>query len=227
MITSNAILSRLSRDDLKLLKPHLEAVQLASGKRLERRNGKIEHVYFIERGFASVIAEADKRNVEVGLIGREGVAGLACVTGAENSPFETLVQLDGEALCMASASLRGCVRQSGALLEGLLRYTHLLLVQIASTAIANARGKVEERLARWLLMAHDRIDGDELALTHERLALMLGVRRPGVTEALKLLESKGLITTDRRAIIINDREGLKNNSLAYGAPEAEYRRLFG
>ena len=109
----------------------------------------------------------------------------------------------------------------------LLQFAHAFIVQAAYTALANARSKLEERLARWLLMAHDRADGDEIPLTHEILALMLGVRRPGVTLALSILVRQGLIRTSRGFIFITDRRGLeKSSNGAYGVPEAEFHRLF-
>jgi CRP-like cAMP-binding protein len=226
-MSTNGILSRLSRPDFQRIEPHLERVRLPLGRRLERPGRRIEHIYFPLRGIASVVADgADARGIEVGLIGREGMTGLAVVMDSDRSPYETFVQLEGEALCMSAANLRRRLEESISLRSSLLRYGHSFVVQLASTALANGRGKIEQRLARWLLMAHDRIDGDELALTHELLALMLGVRRPGVSDALKLLENRGLIQTDRRAIIISDREGLKKISRGYGAPEAEYQRLF-
>jgi CRP-like cAMP-binding protein len=226
-MSTNGILSRLSQPDMERIEPHLERVRLPLGKRLERPGRVIEHIYFPLRGIASVVANgSEQRGIEVGLIGREGMTGLAVVMDSDRSPYETFVQLEGEALCMKATHLRRRLDDSLTLRSSLLRYGHSFIVQLASTALANGRGKIEQRLARWLLMAHDRIDGDEISLTHELLALMLGVRRPGVSSALKLLENKGLIQTDRRAIVIADREGLKKISRGYGAPEAEYRRLF-
>lgn len=112
--------------------------------------------------------------------------------------------------------------------ERFLLYAHAFLLQTGYTAMANGRAKIEERLARWLLMAHDRIDGDTLTLTHEFLSVMLGVRRPGVTHALNLLERVGLIHATRGIITVIDREGLEENSNgAYGTPESEFNRLFG
>jgi CRP-like cAMP-binding protein len=108
----------------------------------------------------------------------------------------------------------------------LLRYVHAFTVQTAHTAISNARAMIDERLSRWILMAHDRIDGNTLALTHEFLALMLGVRRPGVTEALQSLSNQGLIETHRGEIVILDRQGIERKAgKFYGVPEAEYHRL--
>jgi CRP-like cAMP-binding protein len=225
---TNRILSRLSPEDFRLLQPHLEPTKLPLGKALERRNRTIEHVYFIEHGLASVVADGTKgRTIEVGVIGWEGMTGLAVVLGTDRSPNETYMQLAGDALCMAAVNLRLRMQESASLHRTFMNYGHVFLIQAGQTALANGRGTIEERLARWLLMAHDRMDGDELPLTHEFLATMLGVRRPGVTVALKRLEKRGFIQTNRRAIEVIDREGLKKSSNgAYGVAEAEYRRIF-
>jgi CRP-like cAMP-binding protein len=224
----NRILSRLPPDELGLLQPHLEAVDLPVRKPLENRNEAIEHVYFIEHGFASVVANGTGRSIEVGLIGREGLTGLAVIMGSDRSPHDTYMQVAGDGQRLPSAKLRRATAESPALHHSLLRYGHAFMVQTAQTALANGRSKVEQRLARWLLMANDRLDGDEVPLTHEFLSVMLGVRRPGVTVALNLLEKAGLIQTRRRAIAILDRTGLRKTSNgAYGAAEAEFKRLLG
>ena len=119
------------------------------------------------------------------------------------------------------------MEQSATLQDVLLRYAHVFAVQSGYTALANAHGKLEERLARWLLMAQDRVGDDELLLTHEFLSLMLGVRRAGVTVALQRFERSGLIVANRGSVTIKDRDGLEENANGlYGAPEAEYERLF-
>jgi CRP-like cAMP-binding protein len=224
----NRILSRLSQEEFGLLRPYLEAVELPVRKQLESRNKPIEAVYFIEHGFASVVANGTGRSIEVGIIGREGMTGLPVIMGTDRSPHETYMQVGGDGQRMSSAKLSQAVDESPALHRHLLRYGHAFVVQTAQTALANGRSKIEERLARWLLMANDRLDGDEVPLTHEFLSVMLGVRRPGVTVALDLLEKEGLIQAKRRAIAIVDRTGLRKISNgAYGAPEAEFKRLFG
>jgi CRP-like cAMP-binding protein len=224
----NKILARLSPSDLRLLEPNLMIVDLPFRKALEARNRRIEYVYFIHAGFASVVAGSQNlHNTEVGMIGVEGLTGLPVVLGTDRSPHETYIQLAGYGSRIAAAHLRTAMDESATLRRALLRYAHSFLTQVTYTALSNGRSKLEERLARWLLMAHDRSTGDELILTHELLALMLGVRRPGVTTALSLLEDKGLINPRRGAISISDREGLKLAANgAYGAPEAEFQRLF-
>ncbi len=226
--TPNRILSRLSPEDFGLLEPLLTGVDLPLRMQLEAPNHPIEHAYFIERGFASVVANGGgDHGLEVGLIGREGVTGVALVMGTDRSPNATYIQSAGSGRRISSTDLTWTLEQSPTLRRSVLHFGHTFLVQTAYTAVANSRSKIEARLARWLLMAQDRIDGDELALTHEFLAIMLGVRRPGVTVALNFLEKQGLVRAQRGAISIIDRKGLEVAANdAYGAPEAELRRLF-
>ncbi|MGP0090306.1 MAG: Crp/Fnr family transcriptional regulator [Xanthobacteraceae bacterium] len=153
---------------------------------------------------------------------------MAVIMGTDRSPNETFMQGAGAGQRITADKLRQGMEQSGTLRRALLHYGHTFVIQAMHTAMANGRGRIQERLARWLLMAGDRIDGDELPLTHEFLATMLGVRRPGVTVALSRLEEDGLIQAHRGVISILDRKGLEQNSKgAYGAPEAEFQRLFG
>jgi CRP-like cAMP-binding protein len=134
---------------------------------------------------------------EVALVGWEGMTGASFLSGAGRSPNETFMQIEGAAHCITMVELRNAMKDSASLSSTLHRYAHFLAVQMAHTALANAQGKIEERLARWLLMAQDRTRGDILHITHEFLALMLGVRRAGVTAALHLLEEKALIEMNR------------------------------
>jgi CRP-like cAMP-binding protein len=225
---ANRILSRLSAEDFALLDQHLTAADLTLRKQLELSRRPIEYAYFPESGIVSVVTNGDnKRSIEVGLIGRDGMTGLAVVLATDRSPHRTYVQVAGHGWRIRADDLREAIRNSVTLHKRLLQYAHALLVQTSYTAIANGRSKIEERLARWLLMAHDRVDGDTITLTHEFLSVMLGVRPPGVAHALNLLEQTGLIDANRGVITIVDREGLEESSNgAYGAPEAEFNRLF-
>jgi CRP-like cAMP-binding protein len=225
----NRILAGISRADLALVQPYLEPVALALRQRLEAANRKIRNAYFIERGIASVVAlsKGDRRQTEVGLVGQDGMTGLAAILGADRSPHETLVQVEGEGQCIAAHDLRRAMSESASLASCLMRYAHVFSIQVGQTALANARGRVEERLARWLLMAHDRIDGDNLVLTHEFLAVTLGVRRSGVTSALQRLAAHALISTARGRVTVLDRSRLEASANGlYGVPEAESVRLF-
>jgi CRP-like cAMP-binding protein len=221
-MSSNRILSRLSREDFGLLEPHLQSVDLPVRKQIEVPKKRIGQVYFIESGFASVVANGTgKLSIEVGIIGREGMTGLAVVLGNSRAPHETYIQAAGRGLRISAANLRSADEQSPALHRAMLRYAHAFLHQTTTTALANGRSKMEERLARWLLMADDRIDGDELPLTHEFLGLMLGTYRPGVTKAIQVLEEEGLIATRRGTITILKRRALeKRSNGTYAPPES-------
>ena len=211
-MSSNNLLSRMSRADAQLLEPHLEAVDLPLRKQLQARNKRVAQVYFIESGIASVVANGGQA-IEVGMIGREGMSGVSVLLGdGERVPHETYMQLAGSGQRMSAAALREAIRASDTLHQLLLRYVHSFMTQTTQTALANGRSKIEERLARWLLLADDRVDGNELPLTHEFLAIMLGVRRSGVTVALQELERKGMIAHRRSVITIIDREGLEHSS---------------
>jgi CRP-like cAMP-binding protein len=193
----------------------------------ERPNRPIEEVCFPETGIASVVAEhPGGRRIEIGIVGCEGVTGSAVVLGSDRTPHSTYMQVAGEGYRLPVSKLRELISKSAALHGILLKFVQAFMVQTAHTAIANARATLSERLARWLLMAHDRVPGDDLALTHEFLSLMLAVRRPGVTEALKSLEDAGLIQCARGQITLLDRKGIEKIAGSYyGVPEAEYRRL--
>jgi CRP-like cAMP-binding protein len=229
-VQRNRILSAMSNADLALLQPHLEKVSLKFRQRLQPSHRSIRNVFFPECGIASVVAVGggERRQAEVAVIGREGMTGLPVVLGTDRSPCDIFMQVEGEGRCIAAQKLSEALNQSISLLKYLLRYGHTFAVQANYTALANARGSVGERLARWLLMARDRLDSDEMILTHEFLALMLGVRRAGVTGALQAFESQGLVETARGSVTIKDREGLEQCANGfYGPPEAEYGRLFG
>lgn len=156
------------------------------------------------------------------------MSGSAVVLGTDRTPNETFMQVAGHGFSMDANRLRELMETRPSLKLHLSRFAQVQMTQAAHTALSNGRGKLEERLARWLLMGHDRVDGEDIALTHEFLSIMLGVRRAGVTVATHLLEGKGLIRATRGAITVIDREGLEEEAHhSYGVPEREYERLFG
>jgi CRP-like cAMP-binding protein len=217
----NKILAALSNADLALLQPHLEPVELEVRKVLEEPNKPIKHSYFIERGLASIVAGNSHKRLEVGLIGSEGMTGLPIVLGNDRSPHENFIQVAGEGSRISANKLREAMQQSRSLEKAFLGFAHSFMNQTANTALSNGTATLEERLARWLLMANDRLDGDEIPLTHEFLSLMLGVRRAGVTVALHYLEHRGVIRLSRGQIVIQDRDGLKASANGtYHEPEA-------
>jgi CRP-like cAMP-binding protein len=218
-VSSNRILSRLSRADLRLIEPHLEAVDLPVRKELAARNKRVENVYFPESGVASVVANGE-RELEIGMIGREGMTGVSVILGdTTRAPHQTYMQIAGHGQRLSAEHLREALGKSISLQKCLLLYAHSFMTQSTETALANGCHKIEERLARWLLMADDRMDGHELPLTQEFLGVMLGTARPGVTIAIQELERRGWISHRRGVIYVLDREGLiKTSDGAYVPP---------
>jgi CRP-like cAMP-binding protein len=223
----NRLLQTLSAADFSLVEPHLVPVTLKLREPMEIPNKPIANIFFMDVGIASVVAEQPNgTKIEIGIIGCEGTSGTTVILGNDRSPNSTYIQVAGEGRRIGTSKLRAAMNESRSLHTSLLKYVQAFMVQTAHTAIANARAKLPERLARWVLMAHDRLPGNNLALTHEFLSLMIAVRRAGVTEAIHDLESKGLIQASRGNITLLNRKGLeKIAGNFYGSPEAEYRRL--
>ncbi len=222
----NQVLGALSPDDFGLIAPHLEPVALGLRKVLEPANKPIKYSYFLESGLGSVVARAKNgHRLEVGIIGREGMTGLAIVTGNDRSPNETFIQVQGNGSRISSGALRDGIQKSRTLHTVMLNYVHAFMIQTAHTALSNGTASLEQRLARWLLMAQDRLGGDEVPLTHEFLSLMLGVRRAGVTVSLNQLCRKGFVRLLRGRIQVADRRGLISAANgSYGIPEAAKKR---
>jgi CRP-like cAMP-binding protein len=210
----NTLLSSLPRDDRESLERYLEPVTLKPRQRLEAANRKIENVCFIDDGLVSIVAvEPSKRHqAEIAVVGREGLTGTLMVVGAQSSPHEAVVQIEGRGRRIPASVLRDLVQKSPSLLPCLLRYVSLFANQVQATARANARGTIEERLARWLLMAQDRLDCAEVHIAHAHLSYALGVRRAGIDEALNHFESSALIANSRRCVAILDRAGLRERA---------------
>ena len=228
--TRNLLLRTMSAEDFAQLQPMLERVELQRGDFLFEPNEPIENVYFLEAGVASIVSDEEQgERIEVGILGKEGVSGIPVLLGANSSPHESFMQVGPSvALRMRSEHLVQAMNRSESLRTLLLRFVQTFMVQTAQTATANGNYTVSERLARWLLMCHDRVDGDELELTHEFMAMMLAVRRSGVTVTLHTLEAAGAIRATRGRIAILDRAKLQAVAgESYGRPEAEYRRLIG
>lgn len=223
----NRLLKALPNGQLERLMPLMERVQLEARDLIEPARMPFQHVYFPEDGVVSVVCTVPEgKSIEVGVIGREGMTGVSAVLGDDRAANESFVQIAGDAWRLDTRELRRIMHENPALHAHLLRYVKTFMVQMAQTALANGQSTIEERLARWLLMVHDRIDGNHVDLTHDFLATMLGARRPGVTVALHVLEGQGLIRSKRAQIAIADRDGLEEFAGGYyGIPEVEYRRL--
>lgn len=227
--SKNRLLRALSPADLGLLSPRLERVQLSLRQSLETAHQPIDLVYFLESGLGSVVARKEGgATVEVGLFGRDGMTGTSLALGDTESPFDCFTQMDGSAMRISADDLRKAMSQSAAVTDLLMHYARSLGIQTTYTALANGQIKLEERLARWILMVDDRVDHNSFFVTHEFLAMMLGVHRPGVTVALQILESQNLIKSQRGEIFVKDREGLIGLTKGtYGPAEEEYERLTG
>jgi len=225
----NHLLSYLNAADLDLLKPHLEPIELPRLFQVETPHKPITHVYFPQDGIVSVVATIPRdHRIEVGIIGRDGLTGHSVVMGTDRNANSTFMQVAGYGLRIRSDLFRAAILKSDSLRDGLLAFVNTFAAQASQTALANGRATLDVRLARWLLMAHDRLPGDRIPLTHELLSIMLGVRRPGVSLAVNKMEEAGLIETQRSVIIIKSRSGLKKIAKGfYGVPEGEQERLTG
>lgn len=207
--SGNYLLASLSAEEYERLAPGMEHVHLSLSQVLFRPDEVLSHAYFPINSIVSLLTDlSDGTGMEVGLVGREGMVGISVILGGEETKVAT-VQASGEAFKIKAGRLREEFHRGGRLQQSLLSYTHALMAQISQSVVCNARHTVEGRLARWLLMYRDRLDSDEFELTHEFMANMLGVRRPGVSEIANKLQQRGLIRYQRGHIVILDREGLE------------------
>jgi CRP-like cAMP-binding protein len=196
-------------------------VDLPIRRHLAHRLRRVEHVYFIDDGLGSIVADGTEQPIEVGIIGRDGFSSPNVLLGAERSPHDVFMQIAGKGHRIRADILCHADQESPTLHRVLMRYINALLTQIAQTAQANGKSNIEERLARWLLMARDRVESDELALTHEFLSLMLGTPRPGVTAAVGRLSNDKVISPARGKITILDRPALEEKAKGIYLPPAE------
>jgi CRP-like cAMP-binding protein len=205
----NHLLRALPRRDYQKLLPVLEPVKLAFGETLYESQAQIRHVYFPIDCFVSMLTTVDAgRAAEVGLIGSEGMIGVPMALGAAFSPFRAVVQGGGTALRLKTVDFRRNFSASHALKREVFLFTHLLMIQIAQTAACNRFHVVTQRMARWMLMTRDRVNSNEFRITQEFLALMLGVRRVGVSAAMCRLRERKLIVYRHGTVTILDHEGL-------------------
>jgi|ERR1051325_8946722 CRP-like cAMP-binding protein len=229
MALRNQVLARLSQADLALLQPHLKPYELTSRRSIEKPGKRIEYAVFPDEGIVSVVANGVKgAEVEVGIIGYDSMTAQSVVMGTDRSPNSTYVQLAGSGQCIKVDVFRKAIDSSRTLHSFLLVVVQAFMMQASSTALANGRSTIEARLARWLLMAHDRVMGDAMLITHEFLSVMLGVRRAGVTTALNDLESRECVLAKRGVIVVRNRKALEAMARGiYGVAEAEQERLTG
>ena len=229
MSKPNRLLASLHADDLAALQPWLEEIALPQKLELSLPGEETVYFYFPTDGIGStVIVSPAGQQTEIGVFGREGMSPASAVLGADSNPYRVVMQVDGRGYRILRTKLDELMAERPHLHALLLRWAQVFGAQAATTALSNAVHSVNERLARWVLMCHDRLGGDVMSLTHEFLSIMLAVRRPSVTTALHVLEGEKLIYSQRATIIVRDREGLEAFANdAYGVSELEYARLLG
>lgn len=200
----------LPAEELQRFSARLEPVKLSIKNVLFGNGAPVTAVYFVEAGVVSLITLLeDGTRIEVGIAGVEGIVGLPLLLGAETSPVEAMVQVEGEALRLPAAGFRQALAEAPSLMGLLLRYVDSFGVQVSQTAACNSRHQIEQRLARWLLMTRDRLDTDSFQMTQEFMSTLLGVRRPGVTLALGALQRAGLVRHQRGVVELLDPAGLE------------------
>ncbi|MGI4944218.1 MAG: Crp/Fnr family transcriptional regulator [Janthinobacterium lividum] len=209
---ANRILAALPPSELALFRPHLTRTRVVINQTLHEPGERVDQVFFFDNGFASVVALADNigTTVEVGLIGWDGMVGVGLALNPASIAFNrTMVQMSGIVHRMPAAVLTGSLSHTPVLRSLLLDMLEVMYAQVSQTAACNSRHTLAQRCARWLLLAHDRVDGDELYLTQEFLSVMLAVRRAGVTLAVQALQAAGLVQSGRGRIVVQDRAGLE------------------
>jgi CRP-like cAMP-binding protein len=221
----NRVLAALPKSEIERLKPHLSPVTL--NVQAELLDGKADYAYFLEDGLASVVLPMqDGSTVEVGVVGKDGVVGLPILLGAERMPGRTFIQVGGSGFRIKAKLLKEEFERSGELRRHLQKYVLANLIQSAQNAACNRLHTIGERLSRWLLTCHDRVQSDRMPLTHEFLSQMLGAPRTTVTLAAGMLQQAGLIEYSRGHVTVKNRTGLEEAACeCYGIVRKEFRRL--
>ena len=228
-LVGNQLLARLPTEEMERLRPHLGRVSFKLGEVIYESGGRQSYIYFPTTAIISLLYLMENgSSAEMGVAGKEGLVGVALFMGGETVPNRAVVQSAGAAFRMKTKVLQGEFARGGAFQRRLLRYTQALMTQMSQTAVCNRLHTIEQQLCRWLLLSHDRLDSDELIMTQELIANMLGVRREGVTHAAGRLQEHGLISYVRGRITILDRRGLEAAVCeCYKVVKDEYDRLLG
>ena len=226
-VRKNHLLSALPPEEWARWRPELEAVSMPLGQVLSESGIAMTHVYFPTTSIVSLLyVMEDGASAEIAVVGNEGMVGISLFMGGETTPSRCVVQSAGEGLRMRGQVLKNEFNRSGPVLHLLLRYTQALITQMAQTAACNRHHSLDQQLCRWLLLSLDRLPANELVMTQELIANMLGVRREGVTEAALNLQHAGLIRYQRGHITVLDREGLERRTCeCYAVVRKEYERL--
>jgi CRP-like cAMP-binding protein len=224
---ANRLLVALPAEDYERLRPDLKPVTFSLGDVIYESQGLMEYVYFPTTSHVSLLyTMIDGSTAEVGLVGNEGLVGIALFMGGDTTPNQAIVQGAGEALRMGASAMREEFKRGGEFQLALLRYTQSLIAQISQTAVCNRLHTTEQRLCRWMLMTHDRTHRDDLQMTHEFISNMLGIQREAVSIASHRLKDKGAISYTRGHIRILDRAALEKSACeCYQVVKAEQDRL--
>ena len=223
----NHLLDALPVGDYTRLKPHLELIPMALGQVLYEPGARLRHVYFPATSIVSLLyVMEDGASAEIAVVGNEGMLGISLFMGGESTPSHAVVQSAGYGVRLKAQLLKQEFARFGPMMHLLLRYTQALITQMAQTAVCNRHHSVDQQLCRWLLLSLDRLATNELSMTQELIANMLGVRREGVTEAAGKLQDAGLIRYNRGRITVLDRPGLEGRSCeCYQVVKTEFDRL--
>lgn len=226
-LNQNHLLAALPSPVRARLLPQLESIQMPLGAVLYESGGTLSHVYFPTTSIVSLLYVMENgASAEIAVVGNEGIVGISLFMGGESTPSRAVVQSAGYGFRLKSGLLKEEFNQAGPMLHLLLRYTQALITQMAQTAVCNRHHSLDQQLCRWLLLSLDRLPGDELLMTQELIANMLGVRREGVTEGAMKLQNAGLIRYARGHILVLDRPGLESRTCeCYAVVKREYDRL--
>ena len=226
-LKTNQLLASLPGAEWRRLEPHLERVELPLGKVLYESGDTMRHVYFPTNTIVSLLYVMESgASAEIGVVGNEGIVGIALFMGGGSTPSRAVVQSAGEGLRLKAQIIKDEFDRSGPVMHLLLRYTQALITQMSQTAVCNRHHSLDQQLCRWLLLSLDRLQGTTLTMTQELIANMLGVRREGVTESALKLQRAGLINYARGHIAVLDRPGLEKRCCeCYAVVKREYERL--
>ncbi len=223
----NQLLAALPDAEWKRWQPQLEAVNMPLGQVLYESGGTLSHVYFPTTAIVSLLyVMKDGASAEIAVVGHEGIVGISLFMGGDSTPSRAVVQSAGQGFRLAAPAMQEEFDRAGPVLHLLLRYTQALITQMAQTAVCNRHHSLDQQLCRWLLLSLDRLQGNELVMTQELIANMLGVRREGVTEAALKLQGAGVISYGRGRITVLDRSALEKRTCeCYAVVKKEYDRL--
>jgi CRP-like cAMP-binding protein len=223
----NRLIDALPEAEWRRWLPQLEAIEMPLGQVLYESGRALSHVYFPTTAIVSLLyVMEDGASAEIAVVGNEGVVGISLFMGGESTPSRAVVQSAGQGYRLDAQAIKGEFNRSGPVMHLMLRYTQALITQMAQTAVCNRHHSLDQQLCRWLLLSLDRLHGNQLVMTQELIANMLGVRREGVTEAALKLQTAGLIRYARGRITVLDRPGLEARTCeCYAVVKKEYDRL--